>query len=139
MTLLFYSLQLFIVGILSYQDWRTKQVSVLGLFGLITITIPGLIILDFPIHYEMVLIVLGSLGLIKLIGFLSVGKSLMGNGDFLLLLPLLCSIHLEELPLFLISAGIAGVLTSTILHEKSVPFVPALSFAYGLILVLRLL
>ncbi len=116
MILLFYPIQFLFLAHLSYQDWRTKRISVLGLLGLMGITLPGLILLDFPINYEMVLGILGLLVMTKFIAFLSFGKSVMGNGDLVLLLPLLLSIHLQELPLFLISAGILGIIISGILR-----------------------
>ena len=122
---------------LSYQDWCTKRISLLGVLLFGGITIGGLLFVTFPIYYEMVLLLLGTLLFIKAVCFLGFGKNIMGNGDLLLLLPLFMSLYLEELPLFLIAAGVGGVITARVRQEKQVPFVPALSLSYLLVLVMR--
>ena len=70
---------------------------------------------------------------------LSTGKSLIGNGDVILMLPLLASLELSELPFFLVFAGLAGVATSCLSASKTVPFVPSLSLSYGMVLLIRYL
>ena len=138
MILVFYLLQIGLLGILSYQDWRTKNVSLFLLTLFVIVTILGLGDFHFPTHPEMVFTVLGLLIFIKTVAFLGWGKNIMGNGDLILLLPLLMSLYLEELSLFLIIAGLGGILTTRILREERVPFVPSLSVAYILVLMMRL-
>ncbi len=137
MTLVFYALQIFLLSLLSYEDWRTKRISLLKILTFTILTLSGLTYLKQAMDYEMIAFILGLLVLVKIVGFLAFKKSLLGNGDLVLLMPLLASLHLTELPLFFISAGIASLITAKIRGEPSVPFVPALTLAYIITLASR--
>ena len=132
----FYALQLFFLTLLSYEDYRTKHVS-LGMLLLFALTMGGLIFLNHPFDYPLVLGVLGFLIFLKMLVFLGARTSLIGNGDLILLLPLLLSIERSELSLFLILAGLGGVIMNALSASKEAPFVPALSISYGTVLLLR--
>ena len=133
----FYAVQLFLLSCLSYEDYRTKHISLWLLFLFVGFTLGGLLFLKQSVDYAVVFGVLGFLIFVKVAVFLGVGRSLMGNGDVILLLPLLASIDLSELPLLLIFAGVGGIITSYFTTSKTAPFVPSLSLSYGMILLIR--
>lgn len=86
-----YTVQGLLLLLLSVEDWRTKRVSLLPLLALTMATLGGLFFLDQDINYAMVGAILGGLVALKAVVFLSSGKPLMGNGDLILLFPLLLS------------------------------------------------
>ncbi len=133
----FYAIQLFLLSCLSYEDYRTKHISLWLLFLFVGFTLGGLSFLKKPIDYDVVFGVLGFLVFLKIGVFLGCGRSLIGNGDVILLLPLLASLELSEVPLFLVFAGLGGVVTSYLTESKMAPFVPSLSLSYGIVLLIR--
>lgn len=133
----FYAVQLLLLSCLSFEDYRTKHVSLWLLFLFVGFTLGGLSFLKQPVDYSVVFGVLGFLIFLKVAVFLGVGRSLIGNGDVVLLLPLLASLELSELPYFLIFAGLGGVMTSYFTASKTAPFVPSLSVSYGMVLLIR--
>jgi hypothetical protein len=137
MLISFYMIQLLILGGLSYEDYRTTHISMDVLFVFMTFTFGGLFFLGCEIHYFLSLLLIGGLIFLKFIMFFKQKKSLIGNGDLILLLPILCSLHLVEFPFFLIFSGLGGCLTFYIMSMKIVPFVPSLFLSYGIVLLLR--
>lgn len=133
----FYALQIFLLSLLSYEDYRTKHISLGPLFLFVALSTGGLILLDHPLDYPLTFGLVGFLIALKITVLLGTKKSLIGNGDLILLLPLLLSLERSELPLFLIIAGLGGVVTSLLTPAKTAPFVPALSLSYGAILLVR--
>ncbi|HBN22576.1 MAG TPA: hypothetical protein DD412_05000 [Holosporales bacterium] len=134
---LFYAVQLLLLSFLSYEDYRTKHISLWLLFLFVGFTFGGLSFLKQSIDYTIIFGILGFLIFLKVGVFLGVGRSLIGNGDVILLLPLLASLELSELSFFLIFAGLGGVVTSYLTASKTAPFVPSLSLSYGIVLLIR--
>lgn len=133
----FYAAQLLLLSCLSYEDYRTKHISLWVLLLFVGFSFGGLFFLKHPLDYTIVFGALGFIVLLKIGVFLGAGKSLMGNGDVMLLLPLLASLELSELPFFLIFAGLGGMMTSYLTASKRAPFVPSLSLSYGMVLLIR--
>ncbi|NCP62800.1 MAG: hypothetical protein GW748_05755 [Alphaproteobacteria bacterium] len=137
MPVLFYALQMFLLSLLSYEDYRTKRISLWLLLMFVGFTLGGVVFLKGFVDYTVVFGILGFLILLKVGVFLGTGKSLIGNGDLILLLPLLASLDLTEFPFFLILAGLGGIVTCSLISSKRAPFVPALSLSYGIVLLVR--
>lgn len=129
------TLQATLLLALTYQDIKNKAVSFPLVLVFIGITV-GAIILEI---FSLDVLVIFSIGILLLMGILLVQKlkgfSPLGLGDVLLLIPMVATLSLQEIPLFFMVAGVIGMLLAGVwqwcYNEKEFPFIPALSLAYG--------
>jgi hypothetical protein len=135
---IFHFFQISVLVVLSVQDLKSKTISLgwVGLLGLTTLVWTGLY--GIPEH------LLWPLGMTALVIAARLGLTFykkqvpVGWADVALVFILLLPLTLWEYPLFMVLTGAGGLLTAWFWKEKTFPLVPALSIAYTLCLLLRL-
>ncbi len=121
-----YCLAAILAAYLSWQDWRTQSIPMLGLLGWLAVS--------------ELLAFYGSPSLIAfcvLSGIsLSIGafqhlhkKMYIGIADLIVLTSLSAWIHISQLPLLFLICGVFGIISAAIIKDKRFPFLPALFLA----------
>lgn len=136
---LFYLIQTVFLIYMSLQDHRTLHISMAPLLLFFIFTIVGLGLIDRPVDVYLTVTTIIGLVILKIAFSVALKKSVIGNGDLGLLMPLLLGLSLPELPLFLVLSGVGGLFTLKLRGQSKAPFVPALSFAYLVVVILRYL
>ena len=115
---------------LSIQDIKHKKVSlmVLLLFNIVMLSTQKIL------NLEIAIIVISIIIMIKIFCIIYAHKSIIGNGDLLIIFPMICSLPTNDISIFLIISGIGGIIFgkiwSSLLKQSQSPFIPPLSFAY---------
>ena len=121
---------IFMFGIiLIIQDWRFMQIDLWAALGFLISCVTHNLLNRAEFCFVPFLIIV-SIGVFSGILF---RKKVFGTGDYVITFAISFVMPEQMWPFFLILSGGIGVLTSLILKESKIPFIPALIFASFLI------
>ncbi len=115
---------------LSIQDMRQMKVSLLALILFNLVTLCTQTVFSIPTAITILIIIIA----IKLFCLFYAHKSVIGNGDLLLIFPMLATITTAKIGLFLVIAGVSGALFGYVwkllFNKAQAPFIPSLAISY---------
>jgi prepilin signal peptidase PulO-like enzyme (type II secretory pathway) len=115
---------------LSWQDWRTQSIPMLGLLGWLAMSA---LFAFYGNPSLMVFCVLSGISLsIGLYQHFS-KKVYIGIADLVVLTSLSAWVHVEKLPILFLICGVLGIASAIILKNKRFPFLPALFLAAAIV------
>lgn len=118
-----YCLAVILAGYLSWQDWRTQSIPMLGLLSWLVISVLSAIY-GTP-SLAVFCLLFGVSANIALYQRFS-EKTYIGIADLIILTSLSAWIHLPQLPILLLICGLFGLISAMLLKSKRFPFLPAL-------------
>lgn len=118
-----YCLAAILAGYLSWQDWRTQSIPMLGLLAWLAIS--GLSAFYGNPSLVTFCLLFGASANIALYQHFS-QKTFIGIADLIILISLSAWIQLSQLPMLLFICGLLGIISATIVKNRRFPFLPAL-------------
>jgi prepilin signal peptidase PulO-like enzyme (type II secretory pathway) len=115
---------------LSWQDWRTQSIPMLGLLGWLAVSV---LLAFYGNPSLMAFCVLSGISL-GIGAFQHLSKKMyIGIADLIILTSLSSWIHTSQLPMLFLICGMLGIISAAILKNKRFPFLPALFLSAAVI------
>lgn len=117
--------------ILAWQDLKTYHVSLWGLLGALGVSLTHFI--NSPHKVSFLLsggILLLSFESLRLFFRIFIKKEALGQGDSVLAFILGLWLTLDQVPLFMVVAGVLGILAALLFHLKKIPFAAVMVLSF---------